>query len=391
MSADPNQIRQAINNAREALRRSDKADARHWAEHAVRIAPELEDAWLLMAAVSSPRASVEYAKSALVINPQSERARKALDWARNRPGADEPVGQVANLPNAVPVRRIANPQEPYNGQSAASLPLSPKKINRRGLIYALLLSGLVCIVVVAFAAWSASRSPVLASIVNSANDPVPTSTQESYFAVAEVAKPTYTPEWTATPTVTPTDTPTTTPSITPTPEFTSTPLPTDTPLPTETPGMMEVAIVPDTPTPVRPPTKEYVAPTQQAYVPPGSNGGNGARWIDVNLSQQRVYAYEGDVVVNSFIASTGTWQTPTVTGKYKIYVKYVSTTMAGPGYNLPNVPYTMYFYKGYGIHGTYWHNNFGTPMSHGCVNLSITNAEWLYYWASVGTVVNVHY
>jgi lipoprotein-anchoring transpeptidase ErfK/SrfK len=64
--------------------------------------------------------------------------------------------------------------------------------------------------------------------------------------------------------------------------------------------------------------------------------------------------------------------------------------MTGPGYYLPNVPYTMYFYGGYGLHGTYWHNNFGTPMSHGCVNLSTADSGWLFDWASVGTVVNVH-
>jgi lipoprotein-anchoring transpeptidase ErfK/SrfK len=104
-----------------------------------------------------------------------------------------------------------------------------------------------------------------------------------------------------------------------------------------------------------------------------------------------VYAYEGDVVVNSFVVSTGTWATPTVTGQYKIYVKYRSAKMSGPGYYLPNVPYIMYFYKGYGLHGTYWHNNFGTPMSHGCVNLRTEDAGWLFNWASVGTIVNVHY
>ena len=119
--------------------------------------------------------------------------------------------------------------------------------------------------------------------------------------------------------------------------------------------------------------------------------GNGKRWIDVNLSEQRVYAYEGDIVVNSFIVSTGTARTPTVTGNFKIWIKLKSTTMSGPGYYLTNVPYTMYFYKGYGLHGTYWHNNFGTPMSHGCVNLSIPDAEWLYNWAFEGTEVNVHY
>jgi lipoprotein-anchoring transpeptidase ErfK/SrfK len=65
--------------------------------------------------------------------------------------------------------------------------------------------------------------------------------------------------------------------------------------------------------------------------------------------------------------------------------------MVGPGFYLPDVPYTMYFYEGYGIHGTYWHNNFGHPMSHGCVNMRTSEAEWMFNWASVGTLVNVHY
>ena len=59
--------------------------------------------------------------------------------------------------------------------------------------------------------------------------------------------------------------------------------------------------------------------------------------------------------------------------------------------DLPNVPYTMYFYKGYGIHGTYWHHNFGHPMSHGCVNMRTSDAAWLFNWASVGTPVVTHY
>ena len=104
-----------------------------------------------------------------------------------------------------------------------------------------------------------------------------------------------------------------------------------------------------------------------------------------------VYAYAGNDVLNSFLVSTGTWLHPTVTGAYHIYVKLRYTDMSGPDYYLPNVPYTMYFFQGYGLHGTYWHHNFGTPMSHGCVNLSIPDAEWLYNFASVGTLVNVHY
>ncbi len=79
-----------------------------------------------------------------------------------------------------------------------------------------------------------------------------------------------------------------------------------------------------------------------------------------------------------------------VTGLFHVYVKYRYANMTGPGYNLPNVPYVMYFYKDYGLHGTYWHNNFGHPMSHGCVNFRTEDAGWLYNWASVGTPVSVH-
>jgi lipoprotein-anchoring transpeptidase ErfK/SrfK len=64
--------------------------------------------------------------------------------------------------------------------------------------------------------------------------------------------------------------------------------------------------------------------------------------------------------------------------------------MSGPGYYLPDVPYVMYFYKDYGLHGTYWHHNFGTPMSHGCVNFPTVDAGWIFENSRVGTIVNVH-
>jgi len=105
------------------------------------------------------------------------------------------------------------------------------------------------------------------------------------------------------------------------------------------------------------------------------------KWIEVNLTEQRVTAWEGNVPVMSFLASTGLPNTPTVLGEYHIYWKLESTLMTGPNYYLPEVPYTMYFYAGYALHGAYWHNNFGNPMSHGCVNLSIDNAKELFEWA----------
>ncbi|MGD2178875.1 MAG: LysM peptidoglycan-binding domain-containing protein [Anaerolineae bacterium] len=118
---------------------------------------------------------------------------------------------------------------------------------------------------------------------------------------------------------------------------------------------------------------------------------NGQRWIDVNLSTQTLTAYEGNRPVHTVPVSTGLPRTPTPVGQFHIWIKLRFDDMAGPGYTLPNVPYVMYFYRDYGLHGTYWHNNFGTPMSHGCVNLSNADAGWLFNWASVGTKVVTHY
>jgi lipoprotein-anchoring transpeptidase ErfK/SrfK len=130
-------------------------------------------------------------------------------------------------------------------------------------------------------------------------------------------------------------------------------------------------------------------PTLSPEPPTAMPALGGERWILVDLSDQRVTPYEGQTPVQSFLVSTGTLWTPTVLGDYHIYVKYPAADMAGPGYYLPSVPYVMYFYQGYGLHGTYWHDNFGTPMSHGCVNLRTEDAAWLFDWAAVGTLVRV--
>jgi lipoprotein-anchoring transpeptidase ErfK/SrfK len=110
----------------------------------------------------------------------------------------------------------------------------------------------------------------------------------------------------------------------------------------------------------------------------------GEKWIDINLSEQKLYAYEGNELVSWFWVSTGLPDTPTVTGTYSVYIKLLYDDMTGP--LLPTgCPVCMYFYNGYGIHGTYWHSNFGYPMSHGCVNMETSEAGWLYNWAFVGS------
>ncbi len=115
----------------------------------------------------------------------------------------------------------------------------------------------------------------------------------------------------------------------------------------------------------------------------------GRRWIQVDLSSQRLVAWEGKKRVYSYRISSGKRSTPTRLGTFAIQRKYRSTRMRGRDYNVPNVPHAMYYSGGYAIHGAYWHNRFGRPVSHGCVNLPVGAARRLYSWAPVGTKVVV--
>lgn len=129
---------------------------------------------------------------------------------------------------------------------------------------------------------------------------------------------------------------------------------------------------------------------QATATEPGARIGTG-REIVVVLSTQMTYAYEDGVLKHSALSSTGLPATPTVQGDYKVWNKTRAQTMSGPGYYLENVEWVMYFHQGYGLHGTWWHENFGQPMSHGCVNLTNADAQWFYEFASVGTPVHVRF
>jgi len=123
----------------------------------------------------------------------------------------------------------------------------------------------------------------------------------------------------------------------------------------------------------------------------------GYKEVVVSISQEYMWAYEDDVLVMQSYVSTGTAETPEVTtptGYFSVLTKFPSQTMegtiSGQYYRVPDVPYVMYFDNlGDALHGTYWHNNFGHPMSHGCVNLPMDVAAWMYDWAPVGTPVTV--
>jgi hypothetical protein len=121
--------------------------------------------------------------------------------------------------------------------------------------------------------------------------------------------------------------------------------------------------------------------------------------IEVDLTTQTLTAYQNDSVISSFKISSGTWDR-TPPGIFHIWAKIKSQKMSGGSkelgtyYYLPNVPYIMFFYNdqidkrlGFSIHGAYWHNNFGVPMSHGCINMKTAEAKVMFEWADMSTPI----
>ncbi len=399
---------QAIYQASQAMRRGDRTQARRWASLAAHLNPEDEQPWLILAALAAPQASIAYLKKALELNPNSEAARKGMHWAaeRLRQQTEKVVSQPdkaapaqAAIPQTLPTAAAAarppsraaqqpTPTVPVRRRLAPAEATRPVVVRRKAkkfpiwaaAVFVVVFMGL-CLVGLSGAwivmAGSDSAGKALSALLYSTNTPVPSLTA--------------TPKPTSTRTRIPTKTQTPLPTTTTAPTVTETALPTDTltPEPTAT-ETLEPTLEPsptDLPVEVFIPTDTY---EPDPYIPP-SGGSADERWVDVDLTNQMTYAYEGDLLVNSFLVSTGTWEHPTVTGQFHIYVKYLYADMTGPGYYLADVPYVMYFYEGYGLHGTYWHSNFGTPMSHGCINLRTDDAGWLFNWADVGTLVNIHY
>ncbi len=353
--------RQAAQRARQALQRGDSAAARREAALAARLAPDLEDAWLLLAAVASPHASLAYLRRALEINPASPRARAGMHWALERERKERRLTarQAAAAPTVLlPLPAARRRPSSFVGGLAALLLVSlmiAAGLWRQGQLGDLW-QGLRRVPQAAGLFLTATPSASATSTPTTPPTPTPTAT----------SSPTLTPTATSAPTDTPTPAPTATNPPPPSPTFT--PAPSPTPRPTKPPKPIQ----------------------RNGPEPRPASVGPDERWIDVDLSAQTTYAMQGDTIVKSFVVSTGRWPNVTVTGVYRIYVKYESTLMYGDDYYLPNVPYVMYFYEGYGLHGTYWHNNFGHPMSHGCVNLRTDEAGWLFDFASVGTTVSVH-
>ncbi|NPV84706.1 MAG: L,D-transpeptidase [Anaerolineae bacterium] len=372
--------RHALKQAQLAIRKGSKAQAHVWASRAAQLCPHIEEPWLILAAVGTPKASVYYLNHALHINPESSQAQAALWWALQRQAAAYPAAHLHE--SALPQENTCLTH--INDTQRVSSRLHPSK---RAVIPWMI--ALVACIMLAFTSLLTPRLEARANTVRtpyrihiilkpinnssaSAHAPATLSEGVPHPQISLSPNPS-----TATSAFVQGKTATKTLQVTSTslPTATSTLEPTSTPIPTAT--------LPPPPVPILapPPVSEQSNPVSN----------NAERWIDVDLSNQKVYAYEGEQIIREFLVSTGTYRHPTVTGQYRIYLKLIADDMSGPGYYLPDVPYTMYFYKGYSFHGTYWHDNFGTPMSHGCVNMRTSDAQWLFEWADTGTMVNIHY
>jgi hypothetical protein len=132
---------------------------------------------------------------------------------------------------------------------------------------------------------------------------------------------------------------------------------------------------------------------RSASPPPGVVGD---RWIEINLDEQVLSVFDRGQLVFATVIASGRPPLDTQPGLFNIYIKLEADVMSGATladgsdyYYLDRVPYTMYFDGGRALHGAYWRARLGRPQSHGCVNLAIGDAHWIYDWAQLGEYVYV--
>ena len=159
-------------------------------------------------------------------------------------------------------------------------------------------------------------------------------------------------------------------------------------------GMDWYMIRPDEWIPERQDWQRFVARVIPNPTPP--EGVDNGRWIEVNLFEQTVAVYDQNQLVYASLIASGIEPFWTRPGLFQIYQKLDSTLMRGSfeadrsdAYYLEDVPWTMYYDKARALHGAYWHNSFGSPRSHGCVNMSVGDARWIFDWVREGDWVYV--
>lgn len=345
----------AVQQASAAFHRGDRRAARQWAQLAISLAPHNEEPWLILAAISTPQASMGYIRQALNLNPQSERALRAWRWAQGRLARqmdEQPTPQPVYAP--VTVNPAATPSAPVSAL---------RKVTRNWLwaFVSITVVTLIFATALLLTLWPGNVSRALALLQSDTADaadlptlPSPASGHANgpAWSTAQIAKPTLTPTATAT----------SIPTATPTP----TALPTDSPA---TPG------------------------SSAGQVP------NNGKYIYVSISEQHLYAYQDNKLVYSFVASTG-MNNATRTGTFQVLDKIPSAYGSTWDLWMPN--WMGIYYSGTlenGIHALpilsngvqLWGGYLGTPISYGCVVIGVEEAQLLYDWAEVGTTVEIRY
>lgn len=349
-----------LQQAYTALKGGRKQEARQLLTQLVQQHPEEFRGWLWLASVAeSPQQALTYVERAAQLNPTHSAVIEARAWAERRVGGSQ---------------KAVGSSQSEEGEKRPFLPLI--WAGAAALVLVLLLTGTWLI---GGNGWSNSdqaapnQSPTAEMVRLVADNDV----AEGDTAVIPPVEPTSEPTMTATPP------PTRSLLQAKAVAASSEPLPTWTTTPTASP------------TPTATPTPEPTFVASQNYIQRPLGVRADERWIDINLTTQTLTAYEGDTAVFSTLISSGISSRRTVTGQFRVWLRVPSQTMDGRrfgyDYYLENVPHVMYFYRDFAIHGAYWHNNFGTPMSSGCVNMKVEEAEWLFNWSQMGTLVNVRY
>ncbi len=418
MSVTPTQ---AIQKAYLALQNGDKHSAHHWAAYAAQSAPGLEEAWLMLAACSTPRASIAYLEHALAINPASQRARQGLQWARQRLIAEQ-------RSNRLPVR----PQ-------SQGLPVPQPKKNSIWWIAAIL--GLMVLTVsVAFLSFGAgligahALQPVVAQIWQAASfgplKPVPTVALANLASATPLAAP---PTLAGVASLDDSAPLATSAALTeaeiaqgqaPPPTATlvfEPPTPTASPAPpTPEPTRLAHIVLPDesaasiaiwygvevsallsfngleSAEQVQPGLELFIPPVEYVGPPPSYSS---EKMILVDISEQHLYAYQGEELIYSFVASTGMGNSTRV-GTFEVLDKIPNAYGATWNIWMPN--WMGIYWSGHlenGIHAlpilpngaTLWEGYLGTPISYGCVVLGTYESQLLYDWAEVGVPVHIQW
>lgn len=383
----------ALKPVQEAIKAGRRGRARELLLAVARQHPREVMAWLWLAALAKTKQeSLDYIAQAEKITPNDARVRKAKKWA-NSHFVTEPEVTPKVAETVIPVQKTPSLPVTEVKQKQPAPKADPRLFRFAAIFLIVIFLVVTTSLVYGFVGGrSENHREEKPGLLIAVSDITMNSGEGSPVDVVPTITPTTEPTPTVLPTIEsvdsePTETPERALMIRPKnvlfsiaevmPTWTPTPRPTDTPTPSPTPY----------PTFVSDPS--VVASSRPLGLEKDE------KWIDVDISSQTLVAYEGDLPVFDSLVSTGTDEHPTVTGQFRIWLRFRTQDMdgyrLGYDYFLRNVPYVQYFYYDYSLHGTFWHNNFGNQMSHGCVNLPTPSAEWLFNWAEYGTLVNVHY